>query len=190
MKFKKLTDEEFNADEFLDKADQEVFEWYIRDPSAVLMEMANVVGNKVTLESRLPFSFYFSSKKSIHNRHSIRLKVIWNPNKAPDDADGYFELHGNYEYIRASHKYKPTAKELETARNFCKKYKVLFAAVWEGVLDPDPLQDYFKGRIKLNELLSKFDIEDDMQYYYLNHCKSLEELETCVRKYNIYNMND
>lgn len=190
MKFKKLTDEEFNSDEFLDKADQEVFEWYMKDPSAVLMEMANVRGIDTVIENHLPFSFYFSTKKAVHNRHAIRLKVKWTPNKSPDEADGYFELHGNYDYTISSKKYKPTAKELEIARTFCKKYKVLFAAVWEGILYDGDLQDYFKGRVKLNELLSKFDIEDEMNYYYLNHCKSLEELETCVRKYNIYNMND
>ena len=179
----------FNSNEFLDKADQEVFEWYMSDPSAILMEMANVVGNKVVLENRLPFSFYFSTKEAVHSRHGIRLKVLWNPNKAPDVADGYFEMHGDYDYIVASHKYKPTSKELEIARNFCKKYKVLFAAVWEGVLDPDPLQDYFKGRLKLNELLSKFELTG-RQYYNVNHCTFLEELEACVRRYNIYNMND
>ena len=190
MKLKRVSLEDFNSDEFLDKADQEVFEWYLTEPSAVLMEMANVRGVDTAVENRLPFSFYFSTKKAVHNRHTIRLKVKWTPNKFPDEADGYFELHGNYDYTIISKKYKPTAKELEIARNFCKKYKVLFAAVWEGILYDGDLQDYFKDRIKLNELLSKFDVEDDMQYYYLNHCKSLQELEACVRKYNIYNMND
>ena len=191
MKCKVITDEESNADEFLDKADQEVFEWYMRDPSAILMEMANVVGNYVKTESfRLPFSFHFCDKNAVHQQHGIRVKVIWNPSKAPSSADGYFELHGDYDYISGSHKYRPSADELKLARKFFKKYKVLFAAAWEEVLDAKPIQDYFEGKIKLNELLSKFDIEDDMQYYYLNHCKSLEELEVCVRKYNIYNMND
>ena len=55
MRFKRLSDEELDSDEFLDRADREIFEWYMRDPSAVLMEMANMVGNKVTLESQLHF---------------------------------------------------------------------------------------------------------------------------------------
>mgnify|MGYP004643296763 CR=1 FL=1 len=180
---------ELSDDEFIDASDREIFEWYLSDPSAVLMEMANVVGNKVTLEHRLPFSFHFSSRKAVHNRHGIRLKVIWNPNKAPEDADGYFEMHGDYEYTRASKKYKPSADELRIARNFIKKYKVLFAAVWEDILDPDPLQDYFKGRIDLRELLTNFDLRG-INYYKVNHCKTLQELEDCVCKNKIFNMND
>ena len=46
---------------FLDEADRRVFEWYLKDPSAVLMEMSNIVGNKVKIEKGgLPFSFYIS----------------------------------------------------------------------------------------------------------------------------------
>lgn len=191
MKLKKVSLEDLNSDEFLDEADQKIFEWYLTEPSAVLMEMANVVGNYVKIEpSRLPFSFHFCDKNTVHQQHGIRVKVIWNPSKAPSNADGYFELHGDYRYVSGSHKYYPSTEEQKIARRFLRKYKVLFAAVWEVVLDAKPVQDYFEGRIKLNELLSQFDIEDDVQYYYLNHCKSLEELEACVRKYNIYNMND
>lgn len=191
MRFRKITEEEFNADEFLDKADQEVFEWYLNEPSAVLMEMANVVGNYVKIEpAGLPFSFHFCGKSAVHQQHGLRVKVIWNPSKAPANADGYFELHGDYKYKAGSHKYPGSADEKKLARKFFKKYKVLFAAVWEEVLDAKPLQEYFEGKIKFNELLSKFDIEDEMDYYNLNHCKTLEELEYCVRKYSIYNMND
>ena len=53
-------------EDFLDEADRKVFEWYLKEPSAVLMEMANVIGNDVVLEKRLPFSFYFSNKKIVH----------------------------------------------------------------------------------------------------------------------------
>ena len=179
-----------NEDEFIDDSERRVFLEYLKDPSMVLMEMANVRGNDVKLEYRLPFSFYFSTKNAVHSQHGIRAKVVWNPNKAPEGADGYFELHGDYEYTIGSHKYKPTPKEKETARDFFKKYKVLFAAVWESKLYDGDLQDYFKGRINLKELLSKFDNISERQYFDINHCNSLEELEQCVRKYKIFNMND
>ena len=154
------------------------------------MEMANVVGNDVVLEKRLPFSFYFSSKQAVHQQHGIRLKVLWNPSKAPDNADGYMEMHSDYNYISGSHKYKPTAKELNTLRAFCKKYKVLFAAVWECKLDQSDLQKYFDGRLKFNELLTKFDNITEKQFYLINHSISLEELERCVRINKVFNMND
>lgn len=180
---------ELSDDEFIDASDREIFEWYLSDTSAILMEMSNVRGRDVIMEDKLPFSFFFCRKSAVHRQHGIRLKIIWNPNRAPEDADGYIELHGDYEYTMGSHKYKPTAKELSVLRNFCKKYKVLFAAVWEGILYDGDLQDYFKGRIDLRELLTNFDLRG-ISYYKVNHCKTLQELEDCVRKNKIFNMND
>lgn len=179
-----------NENEFIDDSERKVFLEYLNDPSMVLMEMANVRGIDTKIENRLSFSFYFSTKTAVHKQHGIRLKIIWNPSKAPADADGYLELHGDYNYIISSHKYKPTAKELNMLREFAHKYKVLFAAVWEDKLYDGDLQDYFKGRISFKELLSKFDNITEKQYYYLNHSKDLKELEETVRKYKIFNMND
>lgn len=175
---------------FLDEADKRVFEWYLKEPSAVLMEMANVVGNDVVLEKRLPFSFYFSNKDAVHSQHGIRLKVLWNPSKSPSNADGYMEMHGDYNYISGSHKYKPTGKELSILKTFCKKYKVLFSAVWEDKLDQSAAQKYFDGRLQFNELLTKFENVREKEYYLINHCKNLEELEQCVKENKIFNMND
>lgn len=103
--------------------------------------------------------------------------------------DGQLELHGSYDYVAFSHKYKPTSKELDTLRDFCKKYKVLFAAIWECKLDPNDFIDYLEGRKSLNELLSTFELKGK-DYYNVNHCSSIEELETCVRENKIFNMND
>lgn len=176
--------------EFINNEDKETFLEYLNDSSKVLMEMANVVGNDVIRENRLPFSFYFSSKNAVHRQHGIRIKVLWNPNKAPDSADGYIELHGDYDYVSGSHKYNPTGKELKILRNFCLKYKVLFSAVWEDKLASNYLQKYFDGRLDFKDLLSKFENIKEKQYYLINHCKNLEELEDCVRKNNIFSMND
>ena len=179
-----------DEDTFIDDTDREDFLYYVQHPFTILMEMANVRGVDVATDYRLPFSFYFSTKEAVRNQHGIRAKIIWNPSKAPADADGFMELQGDYEYVMDSHKYKPTTKELKIARDFFKKYKVLFAAVWEGKLYDGHLQDFFKGRMQLRELLSKFENITEMQYYYLNHCKTLEEVEQCVRKYKIFNMSD
>lgn len=179
-----------NDDEFIDDSERRVFLEYLNDPSMILMEMANVRGIDTKIENRLPFSFFFTNKRAVHNQHGIRLKILWNPSKNPKDADGYIELHGNYEYVSGSHKYKPTKDELRILREFVKKYKVLFSAVWEEKLYDGDLQDFFKGRISIKELLSKFDDISEKNYYTLNHCNSLEELEQCIRKYKIFNMND
>lgn len=179
-----------DQEEFLDKSDYEDFNYYLSDPCGVLMEMANLRGNDVLLEKHLPFSFYFSSKSKVHNRHAIRAKILWNPSKAPADADGYMELHGEYEYVLGSHKYKPTAKELKIARDFFKKYKVLFAAVWEEKLDDADVQHYLEGYINFKFLLTKFYNVSEKNFYNVNHCKNLNELEQCVRQNKIFSMND
>lgn len=179
-----------NEGEFIDKEDMEIFLEYLDDPCGVLMEMTNVRGMDVKLTPNLPFSFHFCNKDAVHQQHGIRVKIIWNPSRAPYSADGYMELHGDYDYTAGSHKYNPTAEELKIARDFFKKYKVLFAAAWENVLyDAKPMQDYFEGRLSFKELLAMFDLRG-RDYYNVNHCKSLEELEACVRKNKIFNMND
>ena len=177
------------SDQFIDDSEKEIFEQYLKDPSRVLMEMANVRGMDVEEPENLPFSFYFSSKSVVHNQHGIRVKITWNPIKALN-ADGYMELHGNYDYVAGSHKYIPTRRQLYDAEMFFKKYKVLFAAVWEEILYDGYLTDFFRGRISLVELISKFEIEDEDLYYGINHCKNLIDLERFVRKNNIFNMND
>ena len=179
-----------NEDEFIDDSERRVFLEYLNDPSMVLMEMANFIGNDIKIDKKLPFSFYISSKSAVHNQHGIRAKIIWNPSKAPANADGYMELHGEYKYIISSHKYKPTAKELKTARDFFKKYKVLFASVWEEKLDASYVQDYLHGYRSFKEMLSKFYSVTEKQYYYINHANNLTELEEVVRKYKVFNMND
>lgn len=192
MKFRLL--EDLTDDEFLDRSDREIFEYYMTHPEAVLMEMADIRGNDVRIEDRLPFSFYMSTKGAVRGTHAIRVKILWNPSKMGPDADGNLELHSDYEYKHFSHRYKPTAKELSLLKDFFKKYKVLFAAVWEQVVDYEDIRDYFKGYLSFKDLLTKFDLsqydEDSKELYDFFHCKNLEELEQVVRKYSIFNMND
>ena len=181
-----------NDDEFLDNADKRVFECYMSDPSAVLMEMVCVRGIDVK-PKQLPFSFYFSDKSVVHNQHGIRIKVQWSPTRMKSkDADGYFVTHGSYpyKYVEGSHKYKPTEKEKDLAREFIKKNKVLFAAVWEEVVDENDVQDYFRGKIGWKELMSKFNVGSSDGNFYIQIADDLKELEQIVREENLFNMND
>lgn len=180
----------FDENSFIDEEDKQIFEDYMNDPSAVLIEMANMVGNDVAVEKRLPFSFHFCDKDAVHGRHGIRAKIIWNPSKAPASADGYMELHGDYKYMESQKKYKPDEKEIRVARDFFKKYKVLFAAVWEKKLDPSYVQKYLSGTIQLNQVLMNLQDVTEKQFYWANHAKTVEELESIVRDKKIFNMND
>lgn len=188
---------ELNPADFLDEVDLKIFEHYLGHPEDVLMEMANVRGRDVKTVLGLPFSFFFSDKHAVHSSHGVGVKLLWNPSRAPHEADGYMELHGNYDYIQAS-KTKPSAKELDTARSFFRKYKVLFAAVWEGCLDSADVQNYFRGDLRFKELLGSFwwdNLSGSARVRYLHqaritHCQSLEDLERLVRKYKMFNMKD
>ena len=163
---------------------------YLEEPTAVLMEMANLRGNDIKLHNRVPFSLFISNKRQVHNAHAIRVKVLWNPHKMTSTPDGQLELHGNYEYTVFSHKYKPSEKEVTLLRDFCKKYKVLFAAIWESKLDPNDFIDYLRGYKSFVELLMAFDEVSEKHYYLINHCKTLLALEQCIRNNKIFNLND
>ncbi len=151
-----------------------------------LMEMSNVLGKRVVTDN-IPFSFYFSSKDDVP--HLIRIKVKWNREKIGMDLDGYFELHGDLEYVSSNNATKtPSGKELKIAREFIRKYKVLFCAVWENKLDQDDLSQFFKGRISLQELLKYFVNISENEHNAINNCNTIGELEQCVKELMIFNM--
>lgn len=192
------TDIKLNPADFLDEADLRIFEHYLGHPKDVLMEMANVRGKRVVHPGKLPFSFYFSDKYVVHQVHRIGVKLFWNSDRALRDADGYMELHGGYNYVQLGGK-KPSAKDVAQAREFFRTFKVLFAAVWEDVLDPADVQGYFEGSLSFLNLRNLF-WEDNLEgrgplikklnKIRLQHSSSIEDLERLVRKYNMFNMND
>lgn len=155
-----------------------------------LFEMSNVRGKLVKIED-LDFSFYFSSKKNVNSQHGIRVKICWNREKISKDLlDGFMELHGDYEYTPTKNPNKKADEvDISTARYFFKRYKVLFAAVWEGILDENLMSDYLRGNISFRDLLKEFELPQNKLNLILN-CSDRKELESIVRKYNIFNMND
>lgn len=152
-----------------------------------LLEMANITGKYMKIED-IDFSFYYSRKNS---SHSIRLKINWNRETMTGDDEGYIELHGDYKYYQSPKLKKKKEADIATVRYFAKKYKVLFAAVWECKLDADTLGEYFKGRLSWQELMSSFEnINNKEILEVLANCRNLKDLEYAVRKNNAFNMND
>lgn len=156
-----------------------------------LFEMSNLRGKMIKLED-IDFSFYFSSKANVNTQHGIRVKICWNREKVSKDLlDGYMELHGDYKYVSKNNpNVKPDKFDILTARYFFKRYKVLFAAVWENKLDENLLNDYFREKISLEELLDEFEdisVEDKEK---IKEARDLKDLERIVRENKIFNMND
>ena len=155
-----------------------------------LFEMANARRKKITV-ANLDFSFYFGTKASVNNQHGIRAKLCWNREKVGSDLlDGVLELHGDYHYQQTAHpNHNPNQAELDTARQFFKSHKVLFAAVWEGVLDEHSMVSYLYGEISLNELLAFFELPNE-QKQLVTEAADNQDLERIVRAHHIYNLND
>ena len=155
----------------------------------ILWEMANARGIRVKIDD-INFSFHFLTKSEM--RHAIRVKITWNREKISNgNFDGYIEAHGDYRYYQSSKsKSHPSKKEVDRARMFVRKYKVLFAAVWEKKLDQNAVLGYFEGAYNFKQLVSQFEGITEKQFYIINHCNSLTELEKVVRENKIFNMND
>lgn len=157
----------------------------------VLLEMANVLGKNVKTDT-IDFSFFFSSKQRAS--HGIRVKIIWNRNSTKGGSiDGYFEMHGDYKYVESPNSKKIKEKYIDAARDFLKKYKVLFAAVWEDYLEESILQDYFCNHCIFKDvIIDMWSTNDDAnrELETLYETDDLVELENIVRKYKLFNMND
>ena len=99
---------------------------------------------------KLNFSFDFSIKGGVGR--TFRAKVSWDRERPVGKSQYYFELYGDYKYV--GKKVKPELEE--EARAFFRKYQVLLAAVWAGILEKDSLYDYFYDSLPFAELLPKF----------------------------------
>lgn len=148
--------------------------------------MSNLRGSKINIPHKLPFSFYFSTQES---SHAIRVKVMFNPNKLIPSKLGVLELHGNWKYTPGPDDSDISNKQINEMRDFFKSYKVLFAAVWEMVIPEDAIQDFFRGFMTFEELLTEFEFYEEFQNEMIN-IETIEELEQFVRNNNIFNMWD
>ena len=158
-----------------------------RSDEDLLMKMANLRGKDVKIED-VNFSIYFSPKQT--DQHSIRIKVLWNRERMNSgNFDGVLYLHGDYEYKQNPNAdNKPDKYDIFELRYFAKRYKVLFAAVWENKLDPNDVEDYFKGRLSFEELLTLFLDLDSDDYDKIQQARNIKELEQIVSENNIFNM--
>lgn len=154
----------------------------------MLFEMSNVRGKCVRNPHKLDFSFYFSPKDAVDGKdicHGLRVKPVFNPEHMDISEAGTLKLHGDWKYIRGKNDISVSNKKIKEMKDFFKAYKTLFAAVWEKVLPPDALYDYFRGTTTFEELLTEFDFYDTGV---LTGVSSLDELTNIVRENNLFNL--
>lgn len=156
----------------------------------IMFEMANIRGKHVKVPGRLKFSFFFSPKDVTEGKelvHGIRVKPLFNPEKMSLDMAGTLKLYDDWDYIPGKEDKDVSTKDVKEMKSFFLNYKTLFAAVWEKILPPDSLYDYFRGTISFEELLEEFEFynefKDDMKVI-----KNLSELTAFVKEYELFNL--
>lgn len=96
-------------------------------------------------------------------------------------------LWGNYEYVRYKRGQDASEEDMSKARDFFMKYKVLFAAVWEGMLKPDYVQDYLRNLVTFDELKDSF---DNLPEKIFDDAKTIADIVKRVRENKLFDMND
>lgn len=149
-----------------------------------IFEMANMLGKKVKVPHKLPFSFYFSA--SNENVHGIRVKPVFNPEKFVRSQTGTLKLCDNWEYIPGKDDNNVSQSDIDDMKQFFRDYLVLFCMVWDEQLSEDPVQDYFKAEITLNDLIQEINFYDKYAND-LDKITTIEELEKYCKDNNLVN---
>lgn len=152
-----------------------------------LFEMSNVRGDKMREPHKMKFSFYFSIKGN--SRHGIRAKVLFRPDRILIDKAGNLELHGNWKFTPGKDDKEVSQSDVNDMIDFFKEYKVLFAGAWEEKIQADDVQDFFRGRMSLKQIVREIEGYEEYKEV-LDKVDSIKELERVVRDNNIFNMND
>lgn len=150
--------------------------------------MSNIVGKFAKIEGPLPFSFYFGTKEAFgtENTHGIRVKIYPNRERYQPDNISELELHGQYMLHNTANINTDVVK---CAKEFFRKYKVLFAGVWEKVLIEENITGYIKNRASLQDIIEESYLTEEQQRI-LDHVKTIDEFERLVRQHQMFNMND
>ena len=146
-----------------------------------MIEMANVLGRKVKNPYKLPFSFYFSGRKT--DEHNIRVKPVFNSNDLNPYIVGTLKLCDDWEFTPGPDEKHISSSDEKEMKEFFRKYLVLFCMVWDYQLREDVVQDYFRDLIDFTELIQ------EIKFYQaeMDKIKSIEELEEYCRDNNLVN---
>jgi hypothetical protein len=156
-----------------------------KDDSDDIFGMSNLRGKYVKTD-KIDFSFYFSMQQA---SHAIRVKVSFNDSKINEDDFGVLELHGDWKFTPGRTGTHISNKQIKNMKAFFKKYKVLFAAVWNRKIYEGDVVGFFLKGITFSELLKEFKFYDEYTAE-MNKIQNVAELEDFVRENNIFNMWD
>ena len=159
---------------------------HYKSPSEDILCMSNVRGINVVRPSKLPFSFYFGSKQG--NKHDIRIKFIFNPERIIMSKAGVLRLHGNWEVMEGDESDRLGAKQIRLLKDFFREYLILFILVWDEFMQEGVVQEYFEGRADLSDILDDIDFGYPTANLLVRKSTSIADLETICRDNNLVDM--
>lgn len=149
-----------------------------------IMCMSNVRGKKVVHPSKLPFSFYYSTKSQ--KQHSIRVKPIFNDNRMSADLAGTLKLCDDWSYVPGKENRRISHSEIRIMKQFFQSNIVLFCLVWDMQVNEPLLADYLQGEISLHEFIEDLDFYREYKQE-LDKINTVKELENFCRKNKLVN---
>ena len=145
--------------------------------------MANLRGDHIKVPEPQPFSFYFSADM---HQHEIRVKPSFNPAKLSPSNVGTLKLCDDWEFIPGKDDKHISAKQISEMKAFFRTYLVLFCAAWDGNIQEDDVQDYFRELITFDELLECFSFYS----HDMDDITSISDLEKYCVDNNLVDLRD
>lgn len=147
-----------------------------------IVAMSDVRGKYVTVEN-IPFSFYYSVRNS---NHGPRVKVTMNGQNMRPNKMSSLKICDDWSIDINDQDSRISSKDLNSMKEFFRKYIVLFLIVWEDLISEPDLGDYLEGKISLQEFIQDTDFYTDYSDE-LDTIDSVTELEEFCRNNNIVN---
>lgn len=172
---------------------ESIREVLIHEPYDELIEMARIdakYANK-SITGPIPGFIYFSH---CNGHHGPRVKFYGGTNetKYTENAPSYeFGIDGPKDVFLPDWLNKdncPNAfdkKCLKEVRDFISNHLALLLLTWFGVLGEFDLEQYFLGRINLNELLEMLEVDSEVKSKVLM-CNTEKELYNVCKKLDLY----
>lgn len=148
--------------------------------------LSSVRGNDICVPHKMPFSFYFSQKEFTME---FNVKPLFNLDKIIPMEFGTLKMYDDWEYIPGPNDKDVSEEQINEMKNFFKKFKILFAGVWEVEIPENALSDYLRGYSNFQGLLKECYFYDDYKIE-MDSIETIEEFEQFIRDNNIFNMWD
>lgn len=132
----------------------------------------------------LPFSFIYCRSKNLELKPEVL--VAFDQSNIDHTCTGRLKLYGDWEYTPRDEDKDRTPREIKRMKTFFENHRVLFCAVWTGLLDEVILQDYFVGDISFEKMLRSLTFYEKNREA-LNEIHEVKQLEQFCKDMHLVN---